>query len=92
MSSRSILALRLDTTSDEKLGMLVLESENEDKFTARNGAELRRSTVYRAMVDILAASHTQLPRVLERAQERAGAKNAERLLEEPVWKNSTHRT
>lgn len=87
MMARSIVAVRLDTRPGQKVGMLVVESEDQAKFTRQTIVAVRRSAAHHGLIDLLDESHTQFPRVIERAGELEGKPSPTPILDEPVWKN-----
>lgn len=86
MLSRSILAVRVDSPADDKIGMLVFESESTDAFAASSAEALRRRPLFSAVADLISGWHEHFPRAKEWNQERDGGP-AVRYLAEPAWKN-----
>lgn len=86
MFSRSILAVRVDSATDDKLGMLVFESESKTSFTASSADTLRRRPLFSAVADLIAGWHEHFPRAKEWNQERDGGPVVH-YLTEPAWKN-----
>jgi len=86
MLSRSVLAVRVDSPIDDKIGMLVLESESKDAFEASSADALRRRPLFGAIADLISGWHEHFPRAKEWNQERDGGPVVH-YLAEPAWKN-----
>lgn len=86
MLSRSIVAVRVDTATDDKIGMLVLESESKDAFAAGSADALRKRPLFGAVADLISGWHEHFPRAKEWHQQRDSGQFVH-LLAEPAWKN-----
>lgn len=87
MMARSTAAIRIDTFAGDKVGMLVIESEDKEQLTKATITNVRRSAAFQGLIAIISESHSQFPRVLERENEREGKPNPTPILDEAVWKN-----
>lgn len=86
MFSRSILAIRIDTAADDKVGMLVIEAEGKEAFDPNVADSLRRRPLFAAIVHLVAGWHEHFPRAKEWQHERDNDQH-KRYLTEPEWKN-----
>lgn len=86
MFSKSIIAVRVDTASGNKVGMLVLESEDKDEFAPSSVEALRKRPLTLAVTDLIAGWHEHFPRAKELHRELEGG-TPKRYLSEPSWKN-----
>lgn len=86
MLSRSIVAVRVDSATDDKIGMLVLESESNGAFAASSVETLRKRPLLGAVADLIAGWHEHFPRAKEWNQQRDSGQVVH-YLAEPAWKN-----
>lgn len=86
MFSKSIIAVRVDTADGDKVGMLVLESEDKDEFAPSAVDALRKRALTSAVASLVAGWHEHFPRAKEWHHERENGKQKQ-YLAEPAWKN-----
>lgn len=86
MFSRSLIAVRVDTSDGDKVGMLVLESEDRDEFQPSSVDALRKRPLTQAVASLIAGWHEHFPRAKEWHHEIENGK-AKQYLSEPAWKN-----
>lgn len=86
MFSKSLIAVRVDSAEGDKIGMLVLESEDADEFTASSIDRLRRRPLTSAVTELISGWHQHFPRAKEWHYELESGK-PKRYLAEPQWKN-----
>lgn len=87
MFSKSVIAVRVDTPSGEKVGMLVLESEDKDQFAPSAVDALRKRPLTAAITSLISGWHEHFPRAKEWHHELENGK-PKAYLSEPAWKNS----
>lgn len=86
MFAKCVIAVRVDGAGGDKVGMLVLESEENDEFAPSTVDALRRRPLTGAIASLIAGWHEHFPRAKEWNHEREHGKQKQ-YLEEPAWKN-----
>lgn len=86
MQSHSVYAQRIDR-SDQKLGMLVFECENPDRFDANSRKKVQSSYILKTIAELLSRSHQLFPRVLARQEELTNSIPSISI-PEPRWKSA----
>lgn len=86
MFSKSVVAVRVDTPAGDKVGMLVLESENKDEFSPSAVDALRKRPLTTAVTSLISGWHEHFPRAKEWHHELEKGK-PKKYLAEPAWKN-----